>query len=69
LGPFYNLYLSGRYDAGQVFGRFQEVRLRGLRHTIGITLAFDTPLGPLSLGYGRAENKYDRLYLNMGFDF
>jgi outer membrane translocation and assembly module TamA len=45
------------------------VRVRGLRHAWGAALALDTPLGPLSIGYGRAEAKYDRLYLNLGFDF
>jgi predicted acylesterase/phospholipase RssA len=69
LGPVYSTYLSFRYDAGQVFGRFEEVRVQGLRHAWGVSLALDTPLGPLSLGYGRAEAKYDRLYLNLGFDF
>jgi NTE family protein len=69
LGPVYRTYLSFRYDAGQVFGRLEEVRLQGLRHAWGVALALDTPLGPLSIGYGRAEGKYDRLYLNMGFDF
>jgi NTE family protein len=69
LGPVYSTYLSFRYDAGQVFGRFEEVRLKGLRHAWGATLALDTPVGPLSIGYGRAEAKYDRLYLNLGFDF
>jgi NTE family protein len=69
LGPVYSTYLSLRYDAGQVFGRFEEVRVQGLRHAWGAAIALDTPLGPLSLGYGRAEAKYDRLYLNLGFDF
>ena len=69
LGPVYSTYLSIRYDAGQVFGRFEEVRVQGLRHAWGAALALDTPLGPLSFGYGRAEAKYDRLYLNLGFDF
>ncbi len=69
LGPIYRTYLSIRYDAGQVFGRFEEVRVQGLRHAWGAAIAVDTPVGPLSLGYGRAEAKYDRIYLNMGFDF
>ncbi len=69
VGPVYNLYLSARYDAGQVFGRFEEVRLQGLRHAFGLMLALDTPLGPMSVAYGRAENKFDKLYLNLGYDF
>lgn len=69
VGPIYSLYLSFRYDAGQVFGRFEEVRPKGLRHSWGATLALNTPLGPFAIGYGRAEAKYDRLYLNLGFDF
>jgi outer membrane protein assembly factor BamA len=68
-GPLYSAYFTVRYDAGQVFGRFEEVRFKGLRHAYGVALGLDTPLGPMSFGYGRAEGKYDRLYLNLGFDF
>ena len=69
LHPWGGAYVNMGYDAGQVFGRFEEVRFQGLRHAWGVALALDTPLGPLSFGYGLAEAKYDRLYINLGYDF
>lgn len=69
LGPIFNFYLSARYDMGEVFGRFEELRFNQLRHAFGFMLALDTPLGPFSFAYGRAEGKYDNLYLNLGYDF
>lgn len=69
IGPVYSFYLYGRYDVGDVFGTLEDVRFDNLRHAFGVTLALDTPLGPVSFGYGRAERKIDNLYLNLGFDF
>jgi predicted acylesterase/phospholipase RssA/outer membrane translocation and assembly module TamA len=69
LGPIYSFYLSVRYDAGQVFGRLDDVRVNRLRHAFGVALILDTPMGPFSIGYGRAERRYGNLYLNLGFDF
>jgi NTE family protein len=69
LGPYYGLYLSGRYDMGEVFSRFEQVRVRQLRHAFGFSLALETPLGPFSISYGRAQDKYDSIYLNLGYDF
>jgi NTE family protein len=68
-GPIYRFYLSARYDMGEVFGRFEELRFKNLRHSFGFSLALDTPLGPFSFAYGRAEGKFDNLYLNLGYDF
>ncbi len=69
IGPIYSFYLYGRYDVGDVFSTLEDVRFDNLRHAFGITLALDTPAGPISFGYGRAEQKIDNLYLNLGFDF
>jgi NTE family protein len=68
-GPIYGFYLHGRYDMGEVFDRFEQLRFKRLRHTVGLQLALDTPLGPICLAYGRAEGKFDNFYLNIGFDF
>ncbi len=69
IGPVYSFYLYGRYDVGDVFGTLEDVRVKHLRHAFGITLSLDTPVGPISFGYGRAERRTDNLYLNLGFDF
>ncbi len=69
IGPIFSFYLTGRYDFGEVFGRFEEVRFKDLRHAWGMELALDTPLGPFSIAYGRAEASLDNIYLNLGYDF
>lgn len=69
IGPVYSFYLGGRYDVGDVFGTLEDVRFENLRHAFGVTLALDTPVGPMSFSYGRAERRTDNLYLNLGFDF
>lgn len=68
-GPWYNFYLHARYDIGEVFNRFEQLRFQQFRHAVGAILALDTLLGPVSFGYGRAEGKFDNLYLNIGYDF
>jgi len=69
IGPIFSFYVTGRYDFGEVFGRFEEVRFRDLRHAWGVDVSLDTPLGPFSISYGRAEASLDNIYLNLGFDF
>jgi NTE family protein len=69
LGPVYRSYLSFRYDMGDVFDIIEQFRTNELRHSFGFILGLDTPLGPFCVAYGRAEGKYDNLYLNLGYDF
>jgi len=64
-----NLYFTSRYDLGNVWNRFEELRFSQLKHSFGFELAMDTPLGPISASYGRAEDKYDRFYINVGYEF
>jgi outer membrane protein assembly factor BamA len=69
VGPIFSFYITGRYDFGEVFGRFEEIRFEDLRHAWGGELSLQTPLGPFSIAYGRAEAHLDNLYLNLGYDF
>ena len=65
----YRLYLTVRYDLGNVWTTLEDVRFDRLRHAFGFELAYDTPLGPFSISYGRAEHRYDRAYIDVGYDF
>jgi NTE family protein len=47
-------YLSLRYDVGAVWQEVQAIKLDNLKHGVGITLAFDTPIGPARFSLGRA---------------
>jgi len=62
-------YLSARHDMGEVYVSSDQIKLRNLRHGVGISLALDSPLGPCELGYGIVNTDLDRFYVNVGFEF
>ncbi|MCX7929788.1 MAG: patatin-like phospholipase family protein [Chlorobi bacterium] len=47
-------YLSARYDLGAVWQQVQAIKLDNLKHGVGVSLAFDTPIGPARFSVGRA---------------
>ena len=51
---FFDTYLSVRYDLGSIWTTRKEIRFNDLRHGIGATVAFDTPLGPADFSVGRS---------------
>ena len=63
------LYLTARYDMGDVYGSADQIRLATVRHGIGAILAFDSPLGPFELAYGNSDGDHERWYLNIGLQF
>jgi NTE family protein len=65
----YRFYVTGRYDTGNVWSTLEEIMFRNLRHAFGIELAYDSPIGPISISYGRSDDKHDRFYIDVGHDF
>ena len=63
------LYLSSRFELGNVFGRVDEIKLIDLSPAFGLFLSLDSPIGPFEVGYGITEDKIDRLYFRVGFEF
>jgi len=63
------LYLSLRYDTGDVYGGADNIKWRELRHGFGAVAAFDSPIGPFEFGYGAATDGFERYYLNVGLAF
>lgn len=63
------MYLSLRYDLGEVYTSADDIRLSGLRHGIGLTAAMDSPIGPVEFGYGVADEGFERYYVNIGLAF
>lgn len=47
-------YFSLRYDLGAVWNVVQAIKMDNLQHGIGLSLAFDTPVGPARFSLGRA---------------
>ncbi len=51
---FFDTYFSFRYDLGNVWQVTDDIRFKDLRHGIGLTTAFDTPIGEASFSAGRS---------------
>jgi hemolysin activation/secretion protein len=66
--PFW-LYLSARFDVGDVYGSTEDIKLAKLRQGFGIAAALDTPIGPIELAWGGGDSPKDNLYFNAGFRF
>lgn len=50
----FDTYLRARYDLGTISAVPEEITFRSLLHGIGLELAFATPVGPASVGAGKA---------------
>ena len=44
------------YDLGNVFRRVSDISAKGMSHTIGLGLRFNTPIGPVGIDYGYLLN-------------
>jgi NTE family protein len=53
---FFDTFVSGRFDIGDVWAQQQNVILRTLKQGIGGSLGFDTPIGPVEFSAGKAFN-------------
>jgi NTE family protein len=51
---FFDTYFSIRYDLGNVWQVSEDIRFRDLRHGLGMSLEFDTPIGEASFSVGRS---------------
>ncbi len=51
---FFDTYLAGRFDLGDVWAQQENIVLKTLKQGIGVSLGFDTPIGPFVLGAGKA---------------
>ncbi len=62
-------YITGRHDLGEVYVSSDQIKLRNLRHGVGISLALDSPIGPFEFGYGIVNTDIERFYVNVGLRF
>lgn len=51
---FFDTYFKLRYDLGGIWKNAASIKFNELRHGVGITLAFDTPIGPADFSVGRS---------------
>ncbi len=64
-----NVYLSARYDIGNVWARNDSMKPRNFRHGGGLSLAVKTPIGPLGIAYGCSDKGNDAVYFYVGHDY
>jgi NTE family protein len=50
----FDTYFKLRYDLGHIWEKAEQIRLKDMRHAVGIGLGFDTPIGPADFSIGRA---------------
>ncbi len=65
----WRLYLTGRYDLGEVFTSVEDIKARRFRHGGGAILALDSPIGPFQFAYGWSERDMKRFYIHIGLRF
>lgn len=51
---FFESYFKLRYDLGSAWDEQEQIRFKDLRHGLGATLSFDTPIGPADFSIGRS---------------
>ncbi len=62
-------YFGTRYDVGNVWEHELQIKWKTTKHAIGVYLALDTPLGPITSTYGRASDGRERVYFSAGYRF
>ncbi|MDZ7291408.1 MAG: patatin-like phospholipase family protein [candidate division KSB1 bacterium] len=67
--PIFDLYFGLRYDFSGLWIDRRDTNYRKFHHAFGLSLACVTPLGPLSIAYGRYENLRQSVYVSMGYSF
>ncbi|MEX2117350.1 MAG: BamA/TamA family outer membrane protein, partial [Bacteroidota bacterium] len=50
----FDTYVMVRYDLGHIWEKAEQIRIKDLRHGIGLTLALDTPIGSAEFSVARA---------------
>lgn len=50
---FFDTYLAFRYDLGRIWEKSEDIRFKDLRHGLGLSAQFDTPIGKASFSVGR----------------
>ncbi|HLG32756.1 MAG TPA: patatin-like phospholipase family protein [Ignavibacteriaceae bacterium] len=51
---FFDTFISFRYDLGSTWAVQEQIRYKDLKHGIGGSLSFDTPIGPADFSLGRS---------------
>jgi len=67
--PWFQQYMSVRYDIGGIWTRYTKISLSDFIQGIGLVWSAKTPAGPMRFGWGRLSNGNTQWYLSFGYDF
>jgi NTE family protein len=67
--PFFDTYVSARYEVSGLWNDQEEASYKRFHHAWGLSVSWDTPLGPVGLAFGTYENRQRRIYFNAGVPF
>lgn len=67
--PFFDTYLSVRYDVSGIWRDQFDASYKKIRHALGVAITLDTPLGPMGVALGTYENRQKRVYFTFGVPF
>lgn len=51
---FFETFVRARYDLGSMWAKRETIRFKDLRHGVGLTLSFNTPVGPADFSVGKS---------------
>lgn len=51
---YFDTYIKVRYDLGSIWTNREDIKLKDLRHGMGLSIAFDTPIGPADFSIGKS---------------
>lgn len=51
---FFDTYIKARYDLGSIWDEREQIRFRDLKHGLGATVSFKTPIGPADFSVGKS---------------
>ncbi|MEW5796263.1 MAG: patatin-like phospholipase family protein [Candidatus Zixiibacteriota bacterium] len=66
--PF-RFYLTGRFDFGDIQAGAEDIKPEEFRQGFGVSLSFDSPIGPFEFGFGGGDSPKDQYYFSAGFRF
>jgi NTE family protein len=59
-------YAGASLEMGNVWQRSEDISFDNTITAGSLFVGFDTPIGPLYLGYGRTDTQQDSLYIYLG---
>lgn len=61
-------YLSARFDFGGIWETYSEIEKEDFRQGFGFLLSFRTLFGPVTLGWGRYDQRKNTFYFSAGYE-